>query len=118
MHPHSTKQRFLVSPWGFDNISDVLKKMGQGFEHEKIGFEIHGVECWFWSNDHSPPHFHAKKAGEWELVVRFADDEEEMFEQVWGDAPASRILRELRKAVRANRGNLLEEWESKVQHND
>lgn len=34
----STKQRFLVSPWGFDNIGDVLKKMGQGFEHEKIGW--------------------------------------------------------------------------------
>lgn len=33
-----TKQRFLVSPWGFDNIGEVFKKVAQGFEHEKIGW--------------------------------------------------------------------------------
>lgn len=38
MQPPPTNQRFLVSPWGFDNIGAVLKKMGQGFEHEKIGW--------------------------------------------------------------------------------
>lgn len=31
-------QRFLVSPWGFDNISEVLKKLGPGFEHETISW--------------------------------------------------------------------------------
>jgi hypothetical protein len=60
MQPPSTKRRFLVSPWGFDNIGDVLKKMGQGFEHEKIswrqiksldairGCDVLFVSCAFW----------------------------------------------------------------------
>lgn len=30
-------------------------------------FKIPGLSCWFWSNDHDPPHFHAKKEGEWEI---------------------------------------------------
>ncbi|HQU46695.1 MAG TPA: hypothetical protein PK867_28070 [Pirellulales bacterium] len=38
MQRSSANLRFLVSPWGFDNIGEVLKKMGQGFEHEKIGW--------------------------------------------------------------------------------
>ena len=38
MHKTSTNQRFLVSPWGFDNIGAVLSKMGQAFEHEQIGW--------------------------------------------------------------------------------
>jgi hypothetical protein len=39
-------------------------------------FEIPGVYCWFWSNDHDPPHFHAKREGEWEIRVRFTESEE------------------------------------------
>jgi hypothetical protein len=27
-------------------------------------FELVGLVCWFWSNDHNPPHFHVKKEGE------------------------------------------------------
>jgi hypothetical protein len=38
MQRTSTNQRFLVSPWGFDNIGAVLAKMGQGFDHEQIGW--------------------------------------------------------------------------------
>jgi hypothetical protein len=34
----SSSPRFLVSPWGFDNIGAVLAKMGKGFEHEQIGW--------------------------------------------------------------------------------
>jgi hypothetical protein len=30
-------------------------------------FEIPGLYFWFWSDDHDPPHFHAKRRGEWEL---------------------------------------------------
>lgn len=30
-------------------------------------FAIAGLEFWFWSNDHNPPHFHVKRAGEWGL---------------------------------------------------
>lgn len=75
-------------------------------------FEIPGLSCWFWSNDHDPPHFHAKKEGEWEIRVKFT--ETEMFESVWGDEPSGKVLRQLRKAVRENRDDLLAEWEANV----
>ena len=34
-------------------------------------FRIEGLKLWFWSQDHEPPHFHAKRAGEWEVKVQF-----------------------------------------------
>jgi hypothetical protein len=77
-------------------------------------FVIPGLSCWFWSNDHDPPHFHAKRDGEWEIRVKFVEGEEEIFELVWGDAPSSKVLRQLRKAVQANRADLLAEWEANV----
>jgi hypothetical protein len=49
-------------------------------------FAIPGLECWFWSNDHDPPHFHVKRAGEWELKVNFLEDED-LFELEWGGRP-------------------------------
>jgi hypothetical protein len=75
-------------------------------------FEIPGLSCWFWSNDHDPPHFHAKKVGEWEIRVKFTEDQ--MFESVWGDEPSGKLLRELKKAVKENRKKLLAEWEANV----
>ena len=77
-------------------------------------FEIPGLYCWFWSDDHAPPHFRVKRDGEWEIKVRFAEGEEEMFEQKWGDAPSGKILRQLKKAVTRHRAALLAEWEAKV----
>ena len=47
-------------------------------------FEISGLYCWFWSNDHDPPHFHAKRNGEWELTVKFLEGKGSMFEIKWG----------------------------------
>jgi hypothetical protein len=42
----AVRTTLICSPWGFDNIGDVLKKMGQGFEHEKIGWgEIKSLEA-------------------------------------------------------------------------
>lgn len=70
--------------------------------------------CWFWSNDHDPPHFHAKREGEWELKVSFLADESEMFELQWGTAPKGKVIRQIAKAVRANRAALLAEWHAKV----
>jgi len=32
-------------------------------------FEIDGLDLWFNSSDHLPPHFHARKPGEWEVRV-------------------------------------------------
>ena len=77
-------------------------------------FEIPGLKCWFWSNDHDPPHFHVKRQGEWELKVQFAEGEAQMFELMWGDAPKSKVLREIAKKVRENRVQLLAEWEANV----
>ncbi|MGN6726648.1 MAG: DUF4160 domain-containing protein, partial [Tepidisphaeraceae bacterium] len=34
-------------------------------------FSIPGITCWFWPNDHKPPHFHAKRNGQWEVRVYF-----------------------------------------------
>jgi hypothetical protein len=36
-----------------------------------------------WSNDHEPPHFHARRAGEWEVKVHFLLEPAEMIEVVW-----------------------------------
>jgi hypothetical protein len=76
-------------------------------------FEIPGLECWFCSNDHDPPHFHVKRAGEWELKVNFLEDKD-LFELEWGDAPSGKVLRDLKKLVVAHRAALLAEWETKV----
>jgi hypothetical protein len=77
-------------------------------------FEIPGLTCWFWSNDHDPPHFHVKREGEWELRVRFTEDEAQMFELVWGKRPKSKLLREIAKTVNERRAELLAEWEDNV----
>jgi hypothetical protein len=77
-------------------------------------FEIPGLSCWFWSDDHDPPHFHAKKQGHWEIRVKFTEAENDMFELIWGDAPRRKVLRQLKKAVTENRDELLAEWEANV----
>jgi Domain of unknown function (DUF4160) len=63
-------------------------------------FEIPGLTCWFWSNDHDPPHFHVKREGEFELQ--------------WGNAPNAKVLRRIAKNVNGKRAQLLAEWEAKV----
>ena len=81
-------------------------------------FHIPGLECWFWSNDHDPPHFHAKRQGEWELKVNFLAREGDMFELQWGKSPKAKLLRQIAAAVEANRADLLAEWQAKVNHED
>ncbi len=46
-------------------------------------FQIEGLKLWFWSNDHEPPLFHAKRAGEWEVKVHFLLEPAEMIEVDW-----------------------------------
>jgi hypothetical protein len=55
-----------------------------------------------------------RKRGEWEIRVKFTEDEDRMFESVWGDEPSGKVLRQLKKAVRVNRDKLLAEWEENV----
>jgi hypothetical protein len=77
-------------------------------------FAIPGLTCWFWSNDPDPPHFHVKREGEWELKVKFAEGEAQMFELEWGDPPKAKVLREIAKNVEEKRVQLLAEREAKV----
>lgn len=76
-------------------------------------FEIPGLNCWFWSDDHEPPHFHVKRRGEWELRVKFLEDAGAMFELKWGDPPKSKVLKRIAANAVANREALLLEWEAR-----
>jgi hypothetical protein len=79
-------------------------------------FAIAGLELWFWSGDHAPPHFHAKKAGEWEIRVSFLETSEKglAFEVKWGIGPNAREQKLVAGLVLAHRAMLLAEWELKV----
>ena len=78
-------------------------------------FQIPGIECWFWSNDHDPPHFHAKKTDEWEYRVNFTAAPGEMFDPVWVNRkPSGKLTRALRNLVARHTVELLQEWEENV----
>lgn len=75
-------------------------------------FQISGVTAWFWSNDHDPPHFHAKHSDEWEVKVHFLLPPEQMIEIVWQNKkPSAKLLKELCRLADENRPALLEQWE-------
>jgi hypothetical protein len=80
-------------------------------------FSIAGMKLWFYSNDHEPPHFHAKRKGEWEMKVLFLQDPADMFDLVWA-AKKRRMSRTdketLQEMVETHRFELLQEWEQKV----
>jgi len=81
-------------------------------------FTVTGLELWFNSDDHRPPHFHAEKPGHWQIRVCFLRDAAEMFETVWpkfgSGGPSKAELRLLGKQVEEHRHELLGEWERKV----
>jgi hypothetical protein len=81
-------------------------------------FRIAGLELWFNSADHRPPHFHAEKTDAWEVRTYFLRDPSEMIAQVWGDEPKAADLKKIRNAAERHRVQLLEEWEQKVVVND
>jgi hypothetical protein len=81
-------------------------------------FSIDGVSLWFWSNDHEPPHFHAKRSGEWEVRVNFLQGPGEMFDLIWAKkkTSVSKADKErLHEMVEQHRLEILREWEEKVQ---
>ena len=77
---------------------------------------IAGMDLWFWSNDHSPAHFHASRVDEWEIAVRFMSCTPNSldFEVKWGSGPNARDRKALLHAVLARRGELLVERETTV----
>ncbi|MGO8751006.1 MAG: DUF4160 domain-containing protein [Thermoguttaceae bacterium] len=75
-------------------------------------FRIDGLKLWFWSDDHEPPHFHAKKSGEWEVKIHFLLRPDEMIEVKWAEKrPSASFLKQLRTLASEQRTALLEEWE-------
>jgi hypothetical protein len=81
-------------------------------------FTIGGIELWFFSNDHLPPHFHAKRKGQWEVRVYFLESRmSEMFDVVWlkGKEVPRVDMKLLEEMVTTYRVEILEEWEGKVQ---
>ena len=82
-------------------------------------FSLEGIDCWFWSQDHRPPHFHAKKEGQWEVRVNFLKIKDEMIERIKGlrghiSSTDANALTDMAKQYRAE---LLKEWEKKVRCN-
>jgi hypothetical protein len=82
-------------------------------------FAIPGLDLWFNSSDHLPPHFHARRPGEWEIRVFFLLCTEERLEYTvkWKHVRRSirrQDIEQLREAVVRNRVGLLEEWTAKV----
>ena len=78
-------------------------------------FSIVGLKLWFPSNDHEPPHFHAKRSGEWEFRVFFLLNDQAMFDAKWLKTAKTRMSKQDRQAiadmVNAHRDVLLQEWE-------
>jgi hypothetical protein len=75
-------------------------------------FQIRGLKLWFWSGDHEPPHFHAKKSGQWEVKVFFLLRPDKMIEVKWAEKqPSASLLRQLCSLAERNRTALLKEWE-------
>jgi len=72
---------------------------------------------WFNSNDHLPPHFHAERAGDWQVKVYFMRTKAEMVEVVYATRakhPTQRELRDLLVQSETHRVALLKEFEAKV----
>jgi Domain of unknown function (DUF4160) len=83
-------------------------------------FSVPGIELWFNSSDHLPPHFHASRRGAWEIRVFFLLCTETHLEWSlkWKDrrrTVARRALRKLRAKAVQCRAELIAEWEAKVE---
>jgi hypothetical protein len=79
------------------------------------------MELWFYSNDHEPPHFHAKRKGEWEYRVNFPRAVGQMLDLVWAakKTQMSKTDRKLlEQMVEEHRFEILREWEEKVNRDE
>jgi hypothetical protein len=82
-------------------------------------FSIEGIQCWFNSQEHKPPHFHAKRRGEWEVRVYFQKPEMKMLDVKWLVGRISKQDRKILCDMASNfRPELLKEWEEKVKYAD
>lgn len=81
-------------------------------------FKIDGLYVYFRSSDHTPPHFHVKKAGHWEIRVFILTCHKKKldFNVKWSKKgkPTAAEKRKILEQVLVGRQKLLEEWEEKV----
>ena len=82
-------------------------------------FSIPELDCRFPSLDHHPPHFHVRRAGEWEIKVRILTTTVRHldWEAKWPpdfSGPRRPLRMMLAGLVVEHREILLEEWERKV----
>lgn len=79
-------------------------------------FTLAGMDAWFNSSDHIPPHIHVKRRGEWEVRVFFLEcaGGHLAFNIKWGSGPSANQRSEILDAVIQHRAALLSEWEAKV----
>jgi hypothetical protein len=86
----------------------------------KVGcFEIAGLDLWFNSSDHDPPHFHAEKPGEWGIKVYFlACRPNELAYEIKWPPKGARVPRQTRdqllEMVLSHKAELFLEWDTKV----
>jgi hypothetical protein len=82
-------------------------------------FQIAGLDLWFNPDDHAPPHFHARKPGEWIVKVDIESSSEKnlVFQVVWCRG-VRRVLgayrRRLAHEVAVHQEKLVAEWEQRV----
>ncbi len=75
---------------------------------------VPGCECWFYSKDHPPEHFHCASPGEWELKVFFLRCPVEYEIRYEVRRVPRRMLRSILSLAEANREDLFTEWSRKV----
>lgn len=85
----------------------------------KADNQIDSLEIIFYSNDHEPEHFHARKPGEWEIRVyfRFCTADHLEYEEKWtlkSAGPSKKDRERLCDYVQQHRNSLEHEWETKV----
>ena len=81
--------------------------------------QIPGLDLWFNSSDHEPPHLHVRKAGAWEIRVFFRTCTERHLDynvkfQFGGSGPSRRERTALLSRILAHQAELYAEWETKV----
>lgn len=76
-------------------------------------FSVDGLDLRFYSSDHEPPHFHARKPGSWEVRIFLL---ESTYSVRW--QRTRRISRKengtLLNLAEKHRADLLREWEANV----
>jgi hypothetical protein len=86
-------------------------------------FTVQGLDIFFHTSDHDPPHFHVLRSGQWEIRVFIDSSSEEGLAYnikfptrlpKTGRTLSAKLERTLLEHVLKNRVELLEEWQLKV----